>query len=597
MPQIVRMFLKRHAKRSGGETYEYWTLVRTVRTARGPRHETVACLGKLDERERQSTGWNELEALLDGRPVAVQTDFWRGASEPLWSRVNVNGVRVEQVRQFGRVYLGLALWRRLKLHDILRTLLPAGQEEIGWDMIACVLTLARFCAQESELSVAEQWYESTALEDILGIPAEKVNDARLYRGLDELLEHKDELCAHLQERYRDWFGVGFEFLIYDVTSTYFEGLAELNELAKHGYSRDKRPDCKQVCIGLVVTMEGLLVGYEVFGGNRNDMTTLEEMVELMEGKYGKSKRVWVFDRGIASEKNLEWLRKRGITYLVGTPKSQLRNHEASLTEKVNWHQVREGLEVKLVSSPEGPERFILCRSADRAAKESAMLERQLERLREQLSRIDIGLRKHPTKDVGAAERRLGRWLGRYPAAAGALDVELERDEKGRACGLKVEERTGRLEWKRLAHGAYLLRTNHAEKDPVALWHWYIQLTQVEAAFRGVKSDLHLRPVFHQKAHRVRAHILVCFLALALWRTLEQWMSAKGLGDCARQLLKELDELRSMDVVLPTREAGDLRLRVVARPEKPLAQLLDRLGLIVPNLPKIIGNVVQKNAPE
>ena len=219
----------------------------------------------------------------------------------------------------------------------------------------------------------------------------------------------------------------------------------------------------------------------------------------------------------------------------------------------------------------------------------------MDRLRAQLEKMDQRLREHPVTTVGPLDRRLGRWLGRFPAAGVVFTVELEYDPERRACGLKIQERTDRLEWARPAQGAYLLRTNHSETDLVTLWRWYIHLTQAEAAFRNAKSDLNLRPVFHQKAHRVQAHVLVCFLALALWRTLEQWMHAKGLGDCARQLLKELDELRSMDVILPTLEAGDLRLRVVARPEKPLAFLLARLGLSLPNLPKIIENVVQKNA--
>jgi transposase len=591
------MFLKRRHKEAGGEWYEYWSLVRTVRTARGPRHQTVAHLGKLDEREQQGAqGWSDVGALLEGRPVARQPELGQALPAPLWQRVNVRGVRVERVRQFGRVYLGLALWRRLGLHEVLGKLLAPGQEQIGWDLIACVLTMGRFCAQQSELALAERWYEDTALEDLLGIPEEKINEARLYRGLDALLEHKEALCAQLLERYRDWFGVRFEFLLYDVTSTYFEGLAAKNDLAARGYSRDNRPDCKQVCIGLVVTPEGLPVGYEVFAGNRNDVTTLKDIVEAMERKYGQAQRVWVFDRGISSKKNLEWLRDRGATYLVGTPKSLLRQYRAALLDPTDWQTVREGLQVKLIASTEATERFILCRSADRAAKESAMLQRQVERLREQFGKLHDRLSRHPTTDTGPVERRVGRWLGRYPAAASVFTVQLQYDVHRRVCGLEVLERLERMEWAQLAHGAYLLRTNHPEADPVALWHWYIQLTQAEAAFRSAKSDLHLRPVFHQKTHRVEAHILICFLALAMWRALEQWMHAKGLGDCARQLLHELDELRSMDVVLPTHETGDVRLRVVARPEKPLAYLLARLGLSVPDLPKRIPNVVPKMAP-
>jgi hypothetical protein len=596
--ETSRVFLKRHPKNARGERYEYWTLVETVRTARGPRHRTVAHLGKLDEDERRrARAWSDIDAMLEGRPVPVQGELGRPAEEPQWRRVNVRGVRVERVRQFGRVYLGLALWRRLKLHEILAQLMPAGREEVSWDLTACVLSLARFCAQPSELGVAEAWYERTALEDLLGVEVAQVNEARLYRGLDELLGHKDALCAHLLERYRDWFGTRFEFLLYDVTSTYVEGLAEGNELAARGYSRDSRPDCKQVCIGLVVTApEGLPVGYEVFAGNRGDVTTFEEIVELMEGKYGKPNGVWVIDRGISSEENLEWLRERGAKYLVGTPRSQLRHYQTRLLEQSDWQKVHEGLEVKLVSGPQNSERFILCRSTERGAKESAMLRRQVDRLREQFAKIDARLQRRPTEHAGLVERRLGRWMGRYPAAAAVFEVEVQYDAQRRACGLSVEERPERMEWARQTHGAYLLRTNHADGDAATLWRWYIQLTQAEAAFRTSKSDLELRPLFHQKARRVQAHILVCFLALALWRTLEQWMQGKGLGGCARQLLGELDELRSMDVVLPTQEAGELRLRVVARPENPLAQLLTHLGLELPNTPTRVQNVVQKNAP-
>ena len=593
------MFLRRHRKHSGGESYEYWSLVKTIRTARGPRHQLVARLGKLDGEEvAAARGWHDLDALLGGGPPVTQLEL--GAAPPplapRWQEVDVQGVRVERLRQFGRVYLGLALWRRLGLHTLLQELLPGGREEIGWEQIACVLTLGRFCAQPSELSLAERWYDDTALEDLLGVPLAKINDARLYRGLDVLLPHKDALCQQLLAKYRDWFGVQFEFLLYDVTSTYFEGLAQKNQKAARGYSRDSRPDCKQVCIGLVVTPEGLPVAYEVFAGNRADVTTLADIVTLMEQKYGQARRVWVLDRGMVSEENLAWLRERGATYLVGTPKSQLKRYQTALLDAQGWQEARAGVEVKLVPTPGGSEQFILCRSPDRAAKERAMLQRQLDRLRAELLKIDQSLHRQPEADLEAIGRRIGHWLGKYPAAAAVFVVAVEKNRSGQGCALQLSERSERLEWARLAHGAYLLRTNHPSKDPAQLWRWYIQLTQAEAAFRTGKSDLALRPLFHQKTARVEAHILVSFLSLALWRVLEQWLRAKGLGDCARQFLLELDELRSLDVVLPTREAGAVRLRVVARPEKPLAQLLTRLGLDLPTQPKLVANVVPKIAP-
>jgi transposase len=593
----VGVFLKRQRRHVRGETYEYWTLVKTVRTARGPRHQVVARLGKLDPAVlSQERGWQQVEALLDGREPSVQLEL---AGPPLppptsvWREVDVGGLRVERVRQFGRVYLGLALWRRLGLHTLLEELLPAGEADIGWDVTACVLTLGRFCAQASELAVAERWYDDTALEDLLGVPLEKINEARLYRGLDALRPHKEALCQQLLAKYRDWFGVRFEFLLYDVTSTFFEGQAEKNKKAARGYSRDSRPDCKQVCIGLVVTPEGLPIGYEVFAGNRADVTTVQDIVTAMEEKYGQAERIWVLDRGMVSEENLAWLRERHARYLVGTPRSQLKAHQALLLEKTGWQEARPGLEVRLVETDAGTERFVLCRSQDRAAKERAMLERQVQRLRSELAKIAAALRHEPQSDLEKTGRRIGRWLGKYPAAAGVLSATVEKDAAGHACGLQIAERTEKLEWARLVHGAYLLRTNHPSEDPAALWRWYVQLTQAEAAFRTGKSDLHLRPVFHQTTERVEAHILVSFLSLALWRSLEQWLAAKGLGTCARQLLHELDQLHSMDVVLPTRDGARVRLRVVARPEKPLAELLAHLGLALPNAPKILANVVPK----
>jgi hypothetical protein len=323
------MFLRPNRRRVNGECYEYWALVKTVRTAKGPRQEVVATLGKepgLESRARH--GWEAVADLLEGRtPTPVQGQLgqaWPPAVPAQWAQVDLRGVRVERVRDFGQVYLGLSLWRRLGLHTVLRAVWSAGREEVPWELTACILTLARFCGQQSELEVAERWYADRALEDLLGVPFGQINDARLYRGLDVLHAHKERLCQHLLERYQSWFGVQFEFLLYDVTSTYFEGQALRNEKAARGYSRDHRPDCKQVNIGLVVTPEGLPIGYEVFAGNTADVTTVEDMVQMMEEKYGQAQRIWVLDRGMISEENIDFLRARQARYLVGTPKSQLK---------------------------------------------------------------------------------------------------------------------------------------------------------------------------------------------------------------------------------------------------------------------------------
>jgi hypothetical protein len=606
------MFLRRHRKEVNGETYESWTLCESVRTPAGPRQRIVATLGQLDAAAASggAAGWDDLEALLEGRACAPrpprqlklgETPAEAAAAEPpRWEQVDLHGVRVEGARDFGEVYLALALWRRLKLHTLLAELIEPGEEEVPWPLVASILTVARFCAQKSELGIAEHWYQRTALADLLGVRWEKINPDRLYRGLDALRAHKEKLCAHLMARYRDWFGVRFEFLLYDVTSTFFEGQAAQNEKAARGYSRDSRPDCPQVCIGLVCTPEGLPLSFEVFAGNRTDVTTVAEIVTQMEEKYGQAERVWVMDRGMVSEENLEFLRGRKARYLVGTPKSQLRQFEAALLEKEGWSEVEPGVEARLLPHPDGAgaEQFILCRSEARREKEAAMLARQRERLCAELGKIDQALQRRPEADLEAVGRRIGRWLGKYPAAARLLAATVQHDPAGRACALALTTRVERGQWAEHAHGAYLLRTNCTERDPAQLWRWYIQLTQAEAAFRTAKSDLGLRPIYHQTTARVEAHILVCFLALALWRTLEMWMQSKGLGSSARKLVAEVGTIKSVDVVLPVRrrdETIEVRLRVVARPDRRVAELLAHLGLELPTRSRIVQDVVQKIA--
>jgi hypothetical protein len=600
------VFLRRKSKTHRGVGYSYWHLCETVRTARGPRQRVVASLGKLDEAEVAGLrgGWDDLPGLLRGegpapRPRTAELAGFAPVEAPAqWEQVDVRSLRVERTRDFGECYLALALWHRLKLDELLAELLPVGREVVAWSQVAALLTVARFCAQRSELGVAEHWYDTTALDDLLGVDTGLVNDARLYRALDQLGQHKDALCAHLMERYRQWFGVRFEFLLYDVTSTFFEGQAERNPQAQRGYSRDQRSDCKQVCIGLVCTPEGLPLSFETFAGNRADVTTVEHIVRMMEEKYGVAERIWVMDRGMVSEANIAFLRKRKVRYLVGTPKSWLRHHEASLLERTDWREVQAGVEARLVAHPDGApgEKYLLCRSAARADKERAMLQRQSDRLTEALGRIAVWLEKHPQQDHEAVGRRIGRALGRYPAAAAIIQVSVRRDAAGQACALQIASDLAAGQKAHRQKGAYLLRTNCEETDPALLWRWYIQLTQAEAAFRTAKTDLGLRPIFHHKEDRVQAHLLVCFLALALWRTLEQWMRAKGLGTSARQLIKQLSGIKSVDVLLPVKRGlvrTELRLRVVATPEPATAQLLAHLGLRLPKGPRTIADVVPK----
>jgi len=409
-----------------------------------------------------------------------------------------------------------------------------------------------------------------------------------------LLPHKDGLFGHFQKVYGELFGTTFDILLYDITSTYFEGQAQGNSQAKRGYSRDKRSDCVQVCIGLVVTPEGLPLAYEVFDGNRTDVTTVEEIVEMMRKKYGHERRTWVMDRGMVSEDNLEMMRNAKASYLVGTPKSMLKDFEKDLLVQ-DWEQVESDVEVKLRPSPDGDnEVFVLCRSRGRIEKERAMRERQRVHLEEELNKLKarIDAEKRTLRNLSVAERRVGRLFQKYSRAARFFNVEItEHDDPGHKSGkrlkIAIDPKEENQEWAELSDGCYLLRTNLQGQDAKTLWRTYIGLTQIEDCFRISKHDLGLRPIYHQKQDRTQAHILVCFLALVMWRTLQQWMDGVGLGTAPRKLLEEMSEVRSLDVVLPTRADKDIRLRTVTRPEQHLAILLQKLELPLPNKPKMI----------
>ena len=450
-------------------------------------------------------------------------------------------------------------------------------------MMAMTLVLMRLCEPSSELRRAEHLYEKSILPNLLGIPADKVNDDRLYRVLDRLLPHKVEMEKHLKGRLGELFDLEYDLLLYDVTSTYFEGECAHNGQAKRGYSRDHRPDCSQVCIGLVVSREGLPLGYEVFDGNRGDVTTVEEIVEKIEAQYGATGRIWVMDRGMVSQENLEYLQAGRRRYIVGTPKSQLKRFEQELL-KAGWQQIREGLEVKLCPSPDGKESFILCRSTERAAKEKAIHHRFEKRIEERLSKLAEGCRKKKQK-AGAVERRVGRILERNSRAAGLFRVNVV-DRVGDGVDVVWEKVEEWRAWAELSEGYYLLRSNITDWDAEQLWRAYIQLTEAEAAFRIQKGDLGIRPVWHQKADRVRAHILVCFLAYVLWKMLGQMCKKAGLGDEPRKVFAEIAEIKAIDIAMPTRQGTVIRNRCIAQPTKAQAVLLQMLGLHLPQRMKI-----------
>ena len=575
------MYLRHKQIRKNGKTHTYWLLVRSVRHGNRVRQEVVARLGKLDSRGRSRA--RAYADKLTGR--RLQPSLFEPIDEMAADveSIRLKAVRVERSRRFGDVYLGLALWHALQLDDAFDRLIPEGREDIPWSRIAAALVIGRLCMPSSELSLAEDLYRQTALDDLLGIPEAKVNDDRLYRTLDRVLVHKNAIEQHLRNRLGELFGIQYDLLLYDVTSTYFEGLAEANPQAKRGHSRDHRPDCKQVCIALVVTREGIPLAHEVFDGNRVDVTTVQEIVGKIESRFGKADRVWVMDRGMASEANLAWLRAGGRRYVIGACRSDLRRFEQKLVEAKDWQRIRNDIEVKLCPGSDGDETYILCRSEARKEKDNAIASRFSERLRTHLDRLQrrLATARRPV-DRDRVNRQIGRMLARHSRAAKRYIVSV-RDSKTNASGLQliVQENQDWARWTERSAGCYLLRSNVANWTEAELWRTYTQLTEAEAAFRIQKSDLSIRPVWHQREDRVRAHIFVCFLGYALWKTLEQWQSHAGLGNSPRNILDELRQVQSADVVLPTVDGRELKVRCVITPSPAQAVLLDRLGIQLP----------------
>jgi len=565
------MFIRPCYRSKDGKRHAYWAVVESVRTERGPRQRVVSYLGQLDEAGRlgvalAASGAKEHQAQL------------ADTIQPRWVTIDVDRIAVARCVPFGGVWLGLELMRRLGLGAWLERRIPRGVEQVPWPTMVTVLILSRLCHPSSELHIAEHDYPDSALADLLGVPAEQVNDDRLYRALDALLPHKRALEVHLKNRLGELFKLDYDLLLYDMTSTYFEGQAEGNPLAARGYSRDHRPDCKQVTIALVVSRCGMPLGHEVFAGNRSDVTTVEEIVTTMESRYGRADRIWVLDRGMVSEQKIIWLKSGGRRYIVGTPKGMLKRFERELLAE-DWRTIRDGLEVKLCPAAGGDETFILCRSRDRREKEQAMHQRFAERIEQGLAELEQRCQLKRQKPVTIA-KRLGRLLGANSRAAGLFqtDVVIAADGSAKLVWSKVQ---GWQDWAALSEGCYLLRSNVTDWSAEDLWKAYIQLTEAEAAFRIHKGDLSIRPVWHHKQRRVAAHILVCFLAYVLWKTLAGMCRAAGLGDEPRRVFNELSRIRLVDVLLPTREGVTIRRRCVTRPTDHQAILLHRLGLALP----------------
>ena len=589
------MYIRQCFRNVEGERRAYWALVESVRTERGPRQNVVAWLGSLDEAGRlgvlQAARGIDNDAVTQGTSSKLIQpalfEFEDTPVEPSWVRVNTNAVRVENSRQFGGPWLALQLIEQLKLDEFLNKHLPKGKEHIQWSLTSMILVIARLLDPSSELYISEQWYPKTALPDLLGVPVDRVDDNRLYRALDELLPHKEALEIHLKNRMGELFDIEYDLLLYDVTSTFFEGQCMNNPLAQRGYSRDQRSDCKQVCIALVVTRCGMPLGYEVFAGNTADVTTVKGIVEMMEKRYGKSDRIWVMDRGMTSEDNLEFLRQENRRYIIGTNKALLKKFEQDLL-KADWNTIRDGIEVKLCKMPkdedsdstdEVTETFILCRSRDRKEKDKAIVQRAADKIAERLTSMKTRCEKQ-NRDQLIVSREIGRLLGQNTRASHLFDVKVLIKDKKFAL-IEWQRIKPATDWHELSDGCYLLRTNVTDWSDEELWKAYIQLTEAENAFRIQKSDLSIRPVWHQKEERVRAHIFVCFLSYVLWKTLGQLCKKAGLGDEPRRVISELSEIRLVDVVLPTDTGQEIRNRCVARPSEHQKILLEKLGLRLP----------------
>lgn len=577
------MYLRHTTVKKNGKRHVYWRLVRSVRQGRKVVQETVAYLGELDAQGRAKA--RALARSITGeRCNEAQGQLFDEDDGSEAVPVQLGKVRLERSRAFGAVWLGWLLWRALRLDELLSELMPAGREAVRWADVVAILVIGRLCEPSSELHVAERWYRTTALEDLLGVSSEAIYDERLYRSLDRLLPHKEAIEAHLVQRFGELFELDYDLLLYDVTSTYFEGVAD-PEIAKRGYSRDHRPDCVQVNIALVVTREGMPLGYEIFPGNTADVSTVEEIVSSMEKRFGKANRVWVMDRGMASEDNLAWLNETGRRYVIGTPKAELKRWLKQIEDTTDWRHIRDDVEVKICTGPDSVETFLLVRSASRIDKERAMHERFKARIEAGLESLQRRIAKSTKAlDRGAIERQIGRLLERNSRAAGAFSISvLDDDDHPSGIRLRRAYRADWAQWAHLTEGVYILRTNIAEWTDEALWQTYIQLTEAEAAFRVHKSELAMRPIWHHKADRIKAHILVCFIAYALWKTLQKWQARAGLGHSPRTILEELSHIHAADVVLPLADgsARSLRIRCVVRPDPSQALLIERLGLDLP----------------
>jgi transposase len=594
------MFLRRHTRTKNGKTHTYYALVESVRTEAGPRQHTVAYLGELnhdEERRWQRTVVfhnrqgedRQLRLFPDADLVALPDD-------PDVVRIRLDSVGWTNPRRFGDVWLGLWLWKFLHLDEIIDRHIPQGKETVRPADIVAIEVINRLCEPCSEFALAEHWYRSTALEDLLGVPDSTVTKDRLYRTLDQLLKAQEAIEDDLKTQLGRLFQLDYDLLLYDLTSTYFEGLAEENELAQRGYSRDHRSDCKQIVLALIVTREGFPLAHVTLAGNTQDLQTVETIVTTVEGRFGKSQRVWVMDRGMISKETLKFLARSGRRYLLATKRTELSRFAKELGAS-GWQHLEDNPDVQVKLLKRNRVHFLLARSRPRRQKERAIRRRQRRGLAAGLKKLKKRVDDGRLKNRDKVCESVGRLKGRYPKARPFVTVTVAK--------------TGRptLNWKwdrekfraALARdGAYLLRSNQGGWSAQEFWETYIQLTVVEHAFRVLKSELHLRPVWHHYSGRTQAHVMVCVLAYTLWKTLDHLAKRAGLmtqihkPDSRRGkatpkprpmtpevILRELGQIVIGDIQLETTDGQKLVLRRVARPMGEPKRILEALGLQLP----------------
>ena len=576
------MFLRSYKRKKNGKWHEYFSVVENRRVANGTTvQRTVLYLGEINS--SQETTWQKTLKVFDADSGKHEQKLLF-ADQTVVSESEVDSIKVKlsqmqlcRPRSFGNCWLACQLWQELGLDEFWQERIDDSRSDISWSKVLKLLSVNCLVDPASEFYVHRQWFDKSAMDELLATDYRIASKDRLYRCLDRILGHKEELCIYLKSRWEDMFGIEFDVLLYDLTSTYFEGLCDQNPKAKFGYSRDKRSDCRQVVIALIVTPEGFPMGYDVLPGNTLDKTTLRMFLEKVESMYGKARRVWIMDRGIPTEDVLSQMRDENINYLVGTPRAMLAKLEDKLVD-LDWKQANENVAVKLLA--EDNELYVLAKSKDRRAKERAMRKYRLRKYLAGLAKLRKNCRNRDKllERLGALKQQAGR-------SSGCVDLILP-PQGGKVTPNNFNYHLNRDTYRKMLFrdGMYLLRTNLTEADPNVIWQRYILLTQVEAAFKSLKSDLAVRPMRHQLEHRVEAHIFVAVMGYCLMVTLRHKLRGCADGLTAQDVLDKLGSIMMIDVRIPTADGRMLEMRRYSQPELEHQIILDKLKMNLPKQP-------------